>query len=72
MASQNLLNLVDAGMVGTLGDVALAATGIGSFANFMAVAFVLGISTGVQSMAARRLGEGRDNETAVPSTAVCC
>lgn len=65
MASQNILNLVDAGMVGSLGDVALAATGIGSFANFMAVAFVLGISTGVQSMASRRLGEGRDSETAV-------
>lgn len=66
MASQNVLNLVDTAMVGSLGDAALAATGIGSFANFMAVAFVLGLSTGVQAMAARRLGEGRESEMAVP------
>ena len=33
MMSQNILNLVDIGMVGRLGDSALAATGIGSFTN---------------------------------------
>ncbi len=65
MISQNILNLVDIAMVGTLGDVALAATGMGSFAAFMAVAVVLGLSTGVQAMAARRLGEGRTSETAI-------
>lgn len=66
MASQNVLNLVDTAMVGSLGDAALAATGLGSFANFMALAFILGLSTGVQAMAARRLGEGRESEMAVP------
>lgn len=66
MVSQNVLNIVDTAMVGTLGDVALAAVGIGSFANFMAMAMILGISAGVQAMAARRIGEGRPEESAVP------
>jgi putative MATE family efflux protein len=66
MASQNVLNLVDTAMVGLLGASALAAVGMGSFANFMASAFIMGLSAGVQAMAARRLGEGRTGETAVP------
>ncbi len=66
MVSQNVLNLVDTAMVGTLGDAALAAVGIGSFANFMAISFITGLSAGVQAMASRRLGEGRTGETAVP------
>lgn len=66
MMSQNILNLVDIGMVGRLGDKALAATGIGSFTNYLAIAFIIGLSSGVQALAARRLGEGRETETAVP------
>jgi putative MATE family efflux protein len=66
MMSQNILNLVDIGMVGRLGDAALAATGIGSFSNYMAIAFIIGLSASVQAMAARRLGEGKLSETAVP------
>ncbi len=66
MLSQNVLNVVDTAMVGSLGDVALAATGQGSFLNFMAIAFVTGLSAGVQAMAARRKGEGREGELAVP------
>ena len=66
MMSQNILNLVDIGMVGRLGDSALAATGIGSFSNYMAIAFIIGLSAGVQALAARRLGEGRHAETAIP------
>ena len=66
MASQNILNLVDTAMVGVLGPVALAAVGLGSFANYMAVAFITGLSAGVQAMAARRVGEGRSEEAAVP------
>ena len=66
MMSQNILNLVDIGMVGRLGDAALAATGIGSFTNYLAIAFIIGLSAGVQALAARRLGEERYSETAVP------
>ena len=50
MVSQNVLNLVDTAMVGTLGDAALAAVGLGGFANFMFMALILGVATGVQVM----------------------
>lgn len=58
MMSQNVINLVDTAMVGTLGDAALAAVGTGSFICFMAVSVVMGLSAGVQAIVARRLGEG--------------
>lgn len=66
MVSQNILNLVDTAMVGHLGDVALAAVGLGGFLTFMASAFVTGLGTGVQAMSSRRLGEGKTSETALP------
>lgn len=66
MMSQNILNLVDVWMVGHLGDTALAATGIGGFTNYLCIAFIIGLSAGVQALAARRLGENRTDETAVP------
>lgn len=66
MVSQNVLNLVDTAMVGTLGNPALAAVGLGGFATFMCQSLILGISTGVQAMAARRKGQHRDHETAGP------
>lgn len=69
MVSQNILNLVDLAMVGTLGDAAVAAVGIGGFANFLATAFITGLSSGVQAMSARRLGEGSLEETAAPLNA---
>ena len=69
MVSQNILNLVDTAMVGSLGDVALAAVGMGAFTSFMSGAFLQGFSTGVQAISARRKGEGRLNESAVPLNA---
>ncbi|MBI3171713.1 MAG: MATE family efflux transporter, partial [Hydrocarboniphaga effusa] len=66
MTSQNVLNLVDTWLVGGLGAPALAATGIANFLNFMAVAAITGLSTAVQAIAARRVGEGRPEESAVP------
>ena len=66
MVSQNVMNLVDTAMVGTLGDAALAAVGLGGFANFMFMALLLGLSVGVQTTSARRKGEGRFDEMAVP------
>ncbi|MEE4637661.1 MAG: MATE family efflux transporter [Wenzhouxiangella sp.] len=66
MTSQNILNLVDIAMVGRLGDTALAATGLGSFANWLSMAFILGLSTGVQAIAARRMGQGVSGELALP------
>lgn len=66
MISQNILNLVDAAMVGHLGSAAMAAIGIVGFLNFMAVAIFMGLATGVQVIVARRIGEKRETEAAVP------
>lgn len=66
MISQNVLNLVDTGMVGTLGDDALAGVGLGGFLNFLLSAFIMGLGAGVQAMSSRRVGEGRDAESAIP------
>lgn len=66
MTSQNVLNLVDTGMVAHLGPATLAGVGLASFLNFMAVAFITGLSSAVQAMAARRVGEGKHDETAIP------
>ncbi len=65
MVSQNILNLIDTLMVSQLGKEALAAVGMGGFVNFLSTAFITGLAVGVQAMAARRKGEGRDSETAV-------
>lgn len=65
MMSQTVLNLVDTLMVSTLGAEAIAAVGFGGFANFLGIAFVTGMSAGVQAIASRRKGEGRFSETAV-------
>ncbi len=65
MMSQTLLNLVDTAFVGSQGDVALAAVGLGSFANFLCVAFLQGLGAGVQATASRRLGEGRREDMAM-------
>ena len=71
MVSQNLLNIVDTAMVGFLGDSALAAVGLGGFVVFMCQALILGFSTGVQSTAARKKGEGRiDRAAAILNTAI--
>jgi MATE family multidrug resistance protein len=64
MMSQNLLNIVDTAMVGFLGDAALAAVGLGGFIVFACQALILGISTGVQTIAARKKGEGRPERSA--------
>lgn len=66
MTSQNVLNLVDIAMVGQLGPAALAGVGLSSFVNFVAMAAVTGLSVAVQAIAARRVGEGRHDESAIP------
>ena len=66
MLSQTILNLVDTAMVSRLSnsDAALAAVGFGGFILFTAQAIILGLSTGVQACASRRLGQDRSSETA--------
>lgn len=59
MLSQSVLNLVDAALVGHLGDVALAGVGVGGYAMFMLSAVVFGLSSSVQSQTAQRFGASR-------------
>ncbi|MDR5865811.1 MATE family efflux transporter [Halomonas koreensis] len=58
MLTQSLLNLIDAALVGRLGEAPLAAVGIGGYAIFLITAVVFGLSSGVQAQTARRHGEG--------------
>lgn len=69
MLSQSLINLVDAAMVGHLGEKALAGVGLGSYANFVAVSLIMGLGSAVQALVARRRGEGRVAEEATPLNA---
>ncbi|GAA5120998.1 MATE family efflux transporter [Alloalcanivorax gelatiniphagus] len=69
MASQSLMNLVDAAMVGSLGGQALAGVGLGGYAAFMSISVVIGLGAGVQAMVARRKGEGDASQYAVPLNA---
>ncbi len=69
MASQNVVNLIDTAMVGSLGDAALAAIGIGGFATFMFQSVLMGVSVGVQAQASRRKGEGNLETAALPLNA---
>lgn len=56
MLSQSMLNLIDAALVGHLGEVALAGVGVGGYAMFMLSAIVFGLSSSVQSQTAQREG----------------
>ena len=67
MFSQSMMNLVDTALVGPLGDDALAAAGTGSYANFVAVSLVTGLSAAIQAQVARRLGRGQLTECAMPA-----
>ncbi|RUR51617.1 MATE family efflux transporter [Vreelandella populi] len=56
MLSQSMLNIIDAALVGHLGQVALAGVGVGGYAMFMITALVFGLSSSVQSQTSQRLG----------------
>lgn len=66
MISQSIINLVDTAMVGSLGDTALAAVGVGGFATLMSVAVFMGFSSSVQAISSRRIGQGRAHQSAFP------
>ncbi len=66
MLSQSILNLVDAAMVGRLGPEALAGIGIGSYASFLTVSLVMGLSAAVQTLVARRMGAKQIDQVGKP------
>lgn len=66
MLSQSILNLVDAAMVGNLGPEALAGVGIGSYAAFLTVSLVMGLSAAVQTLVARHMGAKETDQAGKP------
>lgn len=62
MISTTVLNIVDTAMVGRLGDLSLAAVGLGSFFTLIMILVFGSINVGTQAITARRLGEGRPEE----------
>ncbi len=63
MVSNTVLNLVDTAMVGRLGIVPLAAVGLASFFTLIMVLIFGSLNIGTQAITARRLGEGREEES---------
>ena len=57
------MSVVDVAMVGRLGTEALAATGMGSMIFWGALSLAIGIRTAVQTVTARRLGQGLFKES---------
>lgn len=66
MLSQSIINLVDAAMVGNLGSAALAGVGIGSYASFLAVSLVMGLSAAVQTLVSRHMGAKQAEKAGKP------
>ncbi|MBW6391835.1 MATE family efflux transporter [Billgrantia antri] len=69
MLTQSLINLIDAALVGSLGEVPLAGVGIGGYAMFLVTALMFGLSSGVQAQTARRHGEEAWQLRALPLNA---
>lgn len=69
LSSTLLLALIDLGMVGTLGNTAVAAVGVSTFCYTLIVAFVIGIAPAVQGLVARRRGEGSKEPNCLPLNA---
>jgi putative MATE family efflux protein len=62
-ASRVLMSLVDMAMVGRLGVEALAATGMGALLVWTIITFSLGLRTATQTVASRRLGQKKPNQS---------
>ncbi|UCH10634.1 MAG: MATE family efflux transporter [Fidelibacterota bacterium] len=60
--SQTLMSLIDIAMVGRLGASAVAAVGLGGMLTYTVIAFLNAIQAGVQTVVARRVGEGRHRD----------
>jgi MATE family multidrug resistance protein len=69
LSSTLVLALIDLGMVGTLGNTAVAAVGVSTFCYTLVVAFVVGIAPAVQGIVARRRGEGFSGPKCLPLNA---
>jgi len=64
-----IMSLIDLAMVGRLGNHAVAAVGLAVFSNSFVLAFVIGVSSAVQGLVARRRGEGSTEPRCLPLNA---
>lgn len=69
MLTQNLMSAIDTGMIGQLGDNALASISIGGNQFFMIFSLLMGVSAAVQTLVSRRIGEGRTEGLSMTLTA---
>lgn len=65
MSSHSLIGLIDIWLVGKLGEVALAAVGLGAFIHFTVITLTYGTQPAVQADVAKDIGEGRAQPGAV-------
>ena len=69
LSSTMVMGLIDLAMVASLGNDAVAAVGLAVFSYTLIVAFVLGTSSAVQGIVARRRGEGSSEPRSLPLNA---
>ena len=62
MISQNIVNMIDTAMVGTIGPVALASVGIASITHWFLMSFFSALGIGVQTVCSRRFGQKKFDE----------
>lgn len=71
MMSQTLIQASDTVMVGSLGEVSIAAAGVGGMTYFTVLVFIMNASIGVQTFTSRRYGAGDYHELgAIASTSL--
>jgi len=66
LLSDYIMGLIDIAMVGTLGNKAVAATGLSGFSHGLFIALVTGLAPAVQGIVARRRGEGSSEPKCTP------
>ena len=69
MVSQSVINLIDALLVGRISGTALAAVGIGSYASFIIISMMMGLSAAVQAIVSRHFGAKRYQQMTEPMLA---
>jgi MATE family multidrug resistance protein len=66
LSASFVMSLTDLAMVSRLGDATVAAVGLASFTYTLIGALVAGVSTGVQTLVAKRRGEGSTEPACLP------
>ena len=68
MVSHNIIDLIDILMISAKGETAIASVGLAGGLAFFCLSCLIGFSAAVQTITARRLGEGKTKQLAVALT----